>query len=773
VINQILFRILLFASKAPKWVRTVLLTVVLVGPFIGIIGAKLYQFSDSEYRRGAIEITDGAFGENYSTPEYLKQGWDAADSLWFYNTTQGSALLPYDFLLALEQPGLKKVECERNEKNGPWFLCDKNIDRFRYLPQRETLFNPDALPVGFTKETYDGKDYVGFACAACHTGQINFRNPGNTTAQAIRIDGGPAMADMVAFLTELTRSMKLTRGLPDRENRRLDRFVENVLALDNDYNNRADIEDDLKKWTKIRTFYDTINEPTYVTGSKIKTHRKVDYGYARLDAFGRIYNRVIQHAINKEQVASELSLVTDKNGDSLLTSQQIAEVVEGVGDLILRDDDFTKIVDRLRALYEEDPVRRRDALLRVRDKIFNAPNAPVSYPFLWDITHSDYVQWNGLASNAGGGPLGRNAGEVIGVFAILDWQEDKRWFTRLFGFSLSAVLSGQRKKRKQIYFKSSVDLFNLQRLESHLGNLESPRWPFCNKRRNGKDNYYLPTIPKLVSVEIRPCGPGGERFDQTRLERGRSIFAKKCQTCHDIIKRDAWDRLMVSRMSKIGKARTDKKMASNSVKYIGKSGNFKNTYQKVRAGRVVVKEKTPVVQILTAATAGVIGTADPDKWLPRRIVEWVYALVMTFFDNPIKDSVKSGQYDPDTTAEPYRSLLSYRARSLNGIWATAPYLHNGSVPTLYDLLLPVKCKEGTGDGKLRPRIFTVGEREFDPAKVGFTYTTLKEGENLPKGDGRFKFDTSIPGNANTGHDYGACIKTEDERLDLIEYLKSL
>ena len=36
----------------------------------------------------------------------------------------------------------------------------------------------------------------------------------------------------------------------------------------------------------------------------------------------------------------------------------------------------------------------------------------------WDITHSDYVQWNGLANNAGAGPLGRNAGEVIGVFGL-------------------------------------------------------------------------------------------------------------------------------------------------------------------------------------------------------------------------------------------------------------------------------------------------------------------------------------------------------------------
>ena len=178
---------------------------------------------------------------------------------------------------------------------------------------------------------------------------------------------------------------------------------------------------------------------------------------------------------------------------------------------------------------------------------------------------------------------------------------------------------------------------------------------------------------------------------------------------------------------------------------------------------MVVKEDTPVVQILTAATAGVVGTADADKWLPRRIVEYVYALVMTFFDNPVRASVKSGNYDPDTTAGPYKSLLSYRARSLNGIWATAPYLHNGSVPTLYDLLLPVKCKEGVGDGKYRPTTFVVGAREFDPEKVGFKN----------KGYEGFKFDTTIHGNKNTGHEYGACRMKDEDRWDLIEYLKSL
>jgi len=459
-------------------------------------------------------------------------------------------------------------------------------------------------------------------------------------------------------------------------------------------------------------------------------------------------------------VATELSLVKGDDGARLLSDDEIEMVVDGVGDLVLRDDDFAKIVERLTSLRTE-PAQRRDLLLRVRDRIFNSPNAPVSYPFLWDITRSDYVQWNGLAGNAVLGPLGRNAGEVMGVFAILDWQEDKRWLTRLTGISLSAFASGQDKKNKQIYFKSSVDLFNLQRLESHLGDLVSPRWPFCRDQKEKR--YYLPVEPAGMPVDRRQCNGDDKRIDKEKWEKGRLIFVEKCQHCHAPIDRDAWDRLMVSNILSIRKAGTDKTMAENSVNYQGRSGNFAGTYQTVEVGKVVVQDEAPAAQILITGVSGVIGTPDPDKWWPRRMVDYVYALVAAIFDNPIEAGVKVGNYDPDTTEEPFRSLLSYRARSLNGIWATAPYLHNGSVPTLYDLLLPVKCKEGVGDGKYRPAKFRVGARTFDPEMVGF----------ITEGYDGFEFDTSIPGNANTGHEYGACGMTDEERWALIEYLKSL
>jgi hypothetical protein len=120
-----------------------------------------------------------------------------------------------------------------------------------------------------------------------------------------------------------------------------------------------------------------------------------------------------------------------------------------------------------------------------------------------------------------------------------------------------------------------------------------------------------------------------------------------------------------------------------------------------------------------------------------------------------------GSYDSCVNGA-WSRIKGYKARPLNGIWATAPYLHNGSVPNLYELLLPPQQ---------RLRHFYVGSREFDPRKVG--YVTDQSAQNS------FRFDAYKPngeinwGNWNGGHDYGNASLTEDQRLDLLEYMKSI
>ena len=87
----------------------------------------------------------------------------------------------------------------------------------------------------------------------------------------------------------------------------------------------------------------------------------------------------------------------------------------------------------------------------------------------------------------------------------------------------------------------------------------------------------------------------------------------------------------------------------------------------------------------------------------------------------------------------------YRARPLDGVWATAPYLHNGSVPTLDDLLQPQA---------LRPPVFCVGPVEFDPVKVGLTVDrSLPPQEEVKCESGLTRLDAMQRGNSNRGHSF--------------------
>lgn len=635
---------------------------------------------ENEPERGAAIVQQDQFGDSFSTIEYLDQGWDATDSLWFYTTTQGSDLMPYDFFMVLEQPGKDEL-----------FRSNDNMNFYRYLPQKATRTNPDALPVGWVKDDYKDKEYIGLTCAACHTGQVNYNGVG------IRIDGGPAAADMETIMKDLAKALKHT--FEDEETR--NRFVKNVLARGN-YQSESKVLEDLKRFKQRLIGYIDINRSN------------VAYGYARLDAFGRIYNRVLEHLVNKH-VLEDLILNGHVMGDQPMSPEEFNQLMRGI-DKVMTSEQRDDLVENL--------TQKLDGwqLGRLREALFNRPNAPVSYPFLWDIAQHDYVQWNGLAQNAGLGSIGRNVGEVIGVFGMLDWKEEKRT-------TLSTIIGST-----DVNFSSSVNVHNLRLIESHLNKLQSPKWP----------------------EEILGA------IDRQRAERGRLLYSQHCVECHTQIERADPNRRVVAHMSRVSDVGTDPMMAANSINATGYSGILRNGYVNVSVGNILLDEKAPVAALLTKATLNVVATPDPDKWFFQRWADWIVDITTTFFSNEIKPSIKQGRYDPDTTAMPLASMNSYKARPLNGIWATAPYLHNGSVPTLYDLLLPKKRANDPDNGKYRPDHFVVGSREFDPNKVG-----------LKENDQGFVFDTSKIGNSNAGHEYATYHLGEEDRMDLLEYLKTL
>src|SRR6185436_6644521 len=114
---------------------------------------------------------------------------------------------------------------------------------------------------------------------------------------------------------------------------------------------------------------------------------------------------------------------------------------------------------------------------------------------------------------------------------------------------------------------------------------------------------------------------------------------------------------------------------------------------------------------------------------------------------PVRDEARAARYTRCMTDD--NPVLAYKGRPLTGVWATPPYLHNGSVPTLYDLLLPPAQ---------RPPTFMLGTREFDPVNVGYVTEQTPENRSLwPEKPFEFKardaLGKEIPGNSNAGHDY--------------------
>lgn len=158
-------------------------------------------------------------------------------------------------------------------------------------------------------------------------------------------------------------------------------------------------------------------------------------------------------------------------------------------------------------------------------------------------------------------------------------------------------------------------------------------------------------------------------------------------------------------------------------------------------------------------------------------VHWTGAHVNVGTDETRLEIVSDGYieaFNHSPLASEFKLIKSegYAAVPLTGVWANFPYLHNGSVPTLYHLLSPQAE---------RPKIFHVlSAKHFDPEKVGqklfpddLNQKVLESKLMKKYGDNRDWFNVDRKGCKNVGHDFWSRIKTDSNRKALIEYLKTL
>lgn len=308
----------------------------------------------------------------------------------------------------------------------------------------------------------------------------------------------------------------------------------------------------------------------------------------------------------------------------------------------------------------------------------HAPNAPTSYPVLWDASHLNIVQWNASAPNKEPGPLFQNAITALAVYGTISVPKDK------------------------LTYQSSIRISNLGDIQRDFYQLVAPQWP----------------------VDIAGA------LNAEKVTAGKKLYDQHCVQCHTIVDPTDKKRKLQAVLTPYKEVGTDPLVVENFISHKVKSGLLEGDKAMVLFGDKLPVETSPLDLVTHAATGALLN----QPW------QTIKALFKEY---------RSNDAPPEQTV-----FNSYKARPINGIWASSPYLHNGSVPTLYDLLLPAAQ---------RPATFYVGNIELDLIKVGHVYS---EAPNTSF------FDTRLSGNSNAGHEYASQLQ-DDERWALVEYIKSL
>ncbi|MCG6578074.1 hypothetical protein EGM97_25710 [Pseudomonas sp. AF32] len=370
--------------------------------------------------------------------------------------------------------------------------------------------------------------------------------------------------------------------------------------------------------------------------------------------------------------------------------------------------------DTHRGLYptEEGP-GRTDAFGRIANasfgdaisaKNYRVADAPVDYPQLWDIWTFDWVQWNGSAQQ----PMARNVGEALGVGATLNFFDAQ-----------GKPLQGDAR------YPSSVRVRDLHTIEETLQLLKPPVWPEA------------------------VLGP----IDKPLAAKGRALFAENCAGCH------------VPKVVQ-GPDRPVQQLHMLPVKVIGTDPGTANNIADHRFDLTSLQWDPAELAKLEVQLHP---TPTQPLDMSQISVAKGLAYVTAFVENrAYRDAGVTPEERPalDGFGLPIgvRELRAYKARPLAGVWATPPFLHNGSVPTIYQLLSPQAERETT---------FYKGSFEYDPRHLGYRTEAFTNG---------FVFDTRITGNHNSGHEFrsgergngviGRLLQPQ-ERWALLEYLKVL
>jgi processive rubber oxygenase RoxA-like protein len=389
-----------------------------------------------------------------------------------------------------------------------------------------------------------------------------------------------------------------------------------------------------------------------------------------------------------------------------------AELHKQLDQLWRRVNKIRRLENKVAAKSVTEGFGRLDAVTRIGNEVFGlnlkldenfvGTSAPVHYPRLWNTSWYTWMHYNGSMEQ----PLSRNAGQALGSGAMINLTDARR---PLYESSLEV---------KNLFEIETLISGRQPGAERGFGGLQAPKWP----------SDILPPI------------------DERRAAQGAELYKTLCQGCHlpPVASPEFW----AVKQWLPPNAAGQRYLAMDQIE-IGTIGTDPAQAEDQHGRTVSVPAELGLSTNRFARAIGELSEKTVTRWYDSQTPP-----VSADLRHEMNGFRQNGLQAP----------LKYNVRPLNGIWATPPYLHNGSVPNLYYLLSPVAE---------RPRIFYLGHREYDPVNVGYRY------DHLPGG---FRFDTTVRGNHNTGHEFndgplrdGVIGRklTPDERRALIEYLKTL
>lgn len=354
-------------------------------------------------------------------------------------------------------------------------------------------------------------------------------------------------------------------------------------------------------------------------------------------------------------------------------------------------------------------------------------DAPVRYPFLWNAPIQDKTQWPGFADN--GSPLlglSRNLGEVFGVFASFKPKQD---YWKVLGVDY--------------LHENSADFSGLLALEDLIGKIGSPQWPW---------NVDVALAVQGEAIYARSTAQGG-CADCHGIKPGTTRFPDHKTWATPILNvgTDTREYAVLGRQVKTGALTGAKipfltsplKPTDAAISVLGTAvlGSILQHYVPL------VLDADMVAQAELSRIEGALEKA-PSSLDPRQIEELRGAF----------RAIKGASSDPAKAASAAAPVNAYEARVLQGIWAAAPYLHNGSVPTLAELLKP--ADQRVSEFKIGPN--------YDIQNVGLAVEQTKFNYVLKTTD----CSKLNSGNSRCGHEFGTSLPA-DEKKALLEYLKTL